>query len=347
MSADRVANEAGSRDAAVRGDGVAGSRGTDLDAMPVRPAEMENRLPDMTAAAERTIGRFRGLDWARHRRGWLRQVIRQDLRSVRRLLARAVGRATVHGQSAIARDYDRQWRKKTFERYQPDSQADGGGAWTWGRHRRFLLSNEGGAAVRLIYLHQALAGLDARSVLEVGCGNGLNLLLLACRFTDRTFAGVEFTRAGVRAGAAVARSGVLPPALQQFAPFAIADPHAVGRVNFVQGTGAALPFDDGAFDVVFTSLALEQMEEIRHAALRELARVASRYVVMLEPFADVNRTGSRRRYVRAHDYFQGAVGDLVGLGLEPVAVVTDMPHKAWLGTALVIARKQTAPQAAT
>jgi hypothetical protein len=54
-----------------------------------------------------------------------------------------------------------------------------------------------------------------------------------------------------------------------------------------------------------------------------------------------------RRYVRAHDYFQGAVGDLPGLGLEPVAAVTDMPHKAWLGTALVIARKQTAPRAAT
>jgi hypothetical protein len=82
------------------------------------------------------------------------------------------------------------------------------------------------------------------------------------------------------------------------------------------------------------------MEETRDLALSELARVTSAHVVMLEPFRDVNQRGLRRRYVRAQGYFQGTIADLGRFGLAVTSTTTDLPHKAWLGTAVVVARRR-------
>ena len=51
------------------------------------------------------------------------------------------------------------------------------------------------------------------------------------------------------------------------------DPEADG-VTFLQGSAAELSFPDGAFDLVMTVLAIEQMERIRARALAEITRVA-------------------------------------------------------------------------
>jgi len=52
----------------------------------------------------------------------------------------------------------------------------------------------------------------------------------------------------------------------------------------VQGRAEALPFADGAFDVVFCGNLLHHLEDPL-AAVREMARVARRHVVLLEPNA--------------------------------------------------------------
>jgi ubiquinone/menaquinone biosynthesis C-methylase UbiE len=234
-------------------------------------------------------------------------------------------------------EYDRQWRKKKWEKYRVDS-SEAGAPWVW-RDRQLLLSNELGAAVRLIYLDTALSSLRPRRVLEVGSGNGINLLLLAAAYPGIEFSGIEATEYGWSAAQKVAEEGRLPDALRQFSPLPVADESAVSRIRFEKGSAERLPFQDSSFDAVFTSLALEQMEAIRAQALSEIVRVAKSHVVMLEPFYDVNSSGLRRRYVKAYDYFQGTLSDLPGYGLEVVSIEKEMPHKAWLGTALVVAAK--------
>lgn len=247
-------------------------------------------------------------------------------------------RAWRRSQLKIIAEYDRQWGKKGWEKYRPRRLHNDGAPWLWSG-QRMLLSNEAGAYVRIVYLEAALASLRPSSVLEIGCGNGVNLLLLAGRFPETRFCGLEPTPNGVAMAASVVAAGRLPDALLDFAPFALVDDNSVSRIEIVKGTGAALPFRDAQFDVVFTSLALEQMEAVRQDVLHEIGRVSAKYVVMLEPFTELNGRGLRRRYVKAYDYFQGAIADLPRYGIEPVNIVTDMPHKAWLGTALVIARK--------
>ena len=274
-------------------------------------------------------------------RAAVRQALKANLRALWRRRLAGLTRGYRRGQAQIYGEYDRQWRKKTFDRYAPVATGKRGAPWVW-RSQGFFLTNEGGARLRYLFLSRAIADVRPASVLEVGCGNGLNLLLLACRFPEIAFAGVEFTASGARQMAAAQTAAMLPEALRAFSPEPLEDLRAHRAVAGVRGTAAALPYRDSSFDLVFTALALEQMEEIRSAALREVARVAGRYVLMLEPFRECNRSLLPRAYVGAHDYFRGAIADLPAYGLEPVWATADMPSKAFLRTALVLCRKTTA-----
>jgi SAM-dependent methyltransferase len=173
----------------------------------------------------------------------------------------------------------------------------------------------------------------------VGAGNGINLLVLACRFPEIRFAGVELTEGGVAVARHAQASATLPDVLQRFSPEPLVDLQAHRRVEFRQGTAAALPFAAGAFDLVYSCLALERMEQVRGPALAEMARVTARHAVLLEPFVDCNDTGLRRAYRLARDHFGGAVRDLPSYGLEPLVVTDDLPGEIWLQPCLVIARK--------
>jgi hypothetical protein len=79
------------------------------------------------------------------------------------------------------------------------------------------------------------------------------------------------------------------------------------------------------------------MERIRAAALSELARVARRWVVMIEPFADWNADGHRRAYIQQNDYFAARTDELSEYGLTPIVVTADMPNKLSFRAGLVVA----------
>jgi ubiquinone/menaquinone biosynthesis C-methylase UbiE len=244
---------------------------------------------------------------------------------------------STNGQEEILSAYSAQWQKKAFSRYEPKA-STGGAPWEWG-DLKWTISNEGGAAIRLIYLEEVLRNLNPTSVLEVGAGNGINLLMLASRFPEIRFTGVEPTEGGFLTAQAAIQEGVLPESLVQFAPFSIHSPASVASIRMVQESAQKLSFPEASMDVVMTSLALEQMEQIRHEALTEIARVAKDWVVMLEPFKEVNSKGLKRLYVDTYDYFQGAISELKDYGMQVEKIYFDMPHKSILGTALVIARR--------
>ena len=211
--------------------------------------------------------------------------------------------------------------------------------WIW-QNRFFYAHPLGATRVRHLILGAAIERLRPRRVLEVGCGDGINLILLACRFPEIDFAGVELTREGYEAATLLQQLPVLPEAIQTYAPLPLADPAGFRKIRFVQGNAADLPFPEGAFDLSLTVLALEQMERIREQALREIARVTSGYSLMIEPFADVNATGWPRLNVIRRDYLRGRIADLARYGLEPEAMVDDYPQELFLRTCAVLARRK-------
>lgn len=209
-------------------------------------------------------------------------------------------------------------------------------AFEWSRGT-YLARSIARKRVHQLVLLKTLEAIAPRTVLEVGCGNGLNLLLLSSHFPEICFAGLELTEAGARAARGLLWDVELPDAAAEFFVGSIRDRSAPRKVHLVRGTGAHLPYRDGAVEVIYTVLALEQMESIRDAVLEELRRVASRYVVMIEPFQELNAQGMRRHYIASNQYFDARIDALSRFGLRPVITFTDLPQKVLFHAGLVVA----------
>jgi len=206
----------------------------------------------------------------------------------------------------------------------------------WG-DRCMVARTIGRKRVHQLALAKVVSWLRPTSALEVGFGYGLNLLALSMQFPDVAFSGVELTDAGLAAAAGYAADARTPAALAPFLSGPLRDPDAPKRLSLRQGSAAALPLPDKSVDLVFTVLALEQMERVRSAALVELARVARRHVVMIEPFADWNTEPHRRGYIARNDYFASTVDGLRDSGLTPLLATVDMPNKLAFRAGLVVA----------
>ena len=273
---------------------------------------------------------------------WADEVARRRRKLVKRTARRLLlpWRAEARrGEATVVGEYDKAWRAIDYGAYAPGAPQRDHTPWEW-RGRRMFASDVGGTRFRQLLLIRIIERVQPRSVLEVGCGNGINLILLAGRFPALRFAGVELTEAGHRAARALQERGALPAGLPDYAPLPLADPAAFERIDFRQGNATRLPFEDGAFDLVITVLALEQMERVRAQALAEIARVSARHSLMIEPFRDVNQALWPRLNVLRRDYFRGRIDDLRRHGLEPVLALADFPQEAFLKTCAVLAEKR-------
>lgn len=243
-------------------------------------------------------------------------------------------------EQAIVAEYTKAWQESEYLKYSLSHPPSRISPWEW-RGKRMFASDIGATRFRQRMLIGAIEHLSPRTVLEVGCGNGINLLLLACQFPDIEFTGIELTKQGHQAATRFQELPELPEALQEYAPLSLPDPTAFKRIRFLQGTAADLPFEDDRFDLVFTVLAIEQMEQIRSSALSEIARVTKRHTLMIEPFRDVNQKGWPRRNVVRRNYFQGSIEELYDHGLEPQMALTDFPQEAFLKVCAVQAEKRS------
>ena len=106
--------------------------------------------------------------------------------------------------------------------------------------------------VHQLYLTHLLETLKPKTVLEVGCGLGLNLFVLAARFPDVRFSGVELNADAVASAKAVIREPRLPAAVAAFSPAPIRDESAHARVAIEQGNATRLAQPDHSADLVFT-----------------------------------------------------------------------------------------------
>jgi SAM-dependent methyltransferase len=296
-----------------------------------------DQMEDEIAAAfgtrvEREVKRY-DADWRRYiwkrRRRLMRDVFRRRWLDPRFPQQRDI--------AAIRNEYDPVW-ERGYDAYclEPPARPK---PWTW-RRRRYWANSFGATRFRQVILARVVERLRPRRVLEVGCGNGINLMLLACRFPDIEFVGLELTGAGpAAANRFQAENTVLPAPMQAFAPLPLVDATGFRRVRFVQGSAADMPFAGDAFDLTITVLALEQMERIRHRAIPEIARVTACYALMLEPFREFNSGGWRLVNRIRRDYFGGRVDDLPHFGLEPEFAIEDYPQEAFLHTCVVLCSK--------
>ena len=236
---------------------------------------------------------------------------------------------------AVRRIYEKIWYDKNLTRLLDPGERDV--PCTWGE-RRMLVGAPGLKRVYLLHLMRMIEAFQPKSVLEIGCGIGINLLSLAARFPDISFQGIDLTDHGIDAIKNVSAQETLPKVVVDFSPEPLLDFTAHRRIMAQRASAAELPFDDNSFDLVYSVIALEQMEAIRPSVMAQLRRVSSGHVGMLEAFRDWNESGMQRDYIVGQGYFSARIDELPGYGLQPVLVVHDMPVKVNMNLGLVVAK---------
>jgi ubiquinone/menaquinone biosynthesis C-methylase UbiE len=262
-----------------------------------------------------------------------RQRLRKRL--VRRIGSGWFGRR--RSTNKVRAEYDTAWQAG-HARYDTARGPQSFTPWQWW-NQNLLVDAAGSARMRSLMFGAVIAALKPRNVLEVGCGDGINLFLLAGAFPEVSFTGLELTDTGHAEALKLQALSALPGHLLSYAPLQQKDENAFKRISFVQGNACAMPYEAGTFDLVMTVLSIEQMEPVRAAALREIARVTGGHLLSLEPFSDVNDSLLRRLNVASRDYFRGSVVGMRDYGLEPVWATADFPQEVFLGSALVLSRK--------
>ena len=274
---------------------------------------------------------------------WQADISERKRGILRRYLKRVLMPWSAKGkrdEREVIREYSKAWKPGEYDNYRLGGDLPRLSPWVY-RGERMYATDLGGTRYRQAMLVRFVEQVRPRTVLEVGCGNGINLLLLAGSFPDIEFTGIELTREGHEAAVEFQRHHeVLPEAMQAFAPLPLQDTTAFKRIRFVQGNATELPFGDNEFDLVYSILALEQMERIRDRALSEFARVAGKHTLMIEPFRDVNSSGWQRAYVIRRDYFRGRIDELGRYGLQPVVATDDFPQEYFLKAAAVLSEKR-------
>ena len=104
------------------------------------------------------------------------------------------------------------------------------------------------------WIHQSIDLSGCKHVLEVGCGVGAQLRVLARRFPQTRFTGIDF------APEQIAHARVL-----------LREELASGQVTLLEGSAYELPFENGGFDGAFLCWVLEHLAD-PPLAMRELAR---------------------------------------------------------------------------
>lgn len=264
-----------------------------------------------------------------------RKLLKQAGRRLLGARDRAGGRRDA---GTVKTEYAEAWQRIDYGMYALGRPLEFVSPWEY-RGKRWLASDAGATRVRQLLLQRIVERVKPRRVLEVGCGNGINLMLLSTRFPELELTGVDLTPEGIRAATELQRREVLPDGMAAYGPQPSLDATAFRRITFREGDAGDLPFTDGSFDLVYTMLALEQMETLRDRALAQLARVTSAHALMIEPFAEVNAGFWRRLNVFRRNYFRGSIADLPGYGLTPEIATADFPQEVFLGACMVLAGK--------
>ena len=203
----------------------------------------------------------------------------------------------------------------------------------------FVSNRFSNARLAIEALARVIETTGAKSVLEVGSGNGINLLEVSALVDRVELHGIELTHAGVSAAHKQQEAKSLDPRLLAHLPRPAKFPLNYRKIVFQQGDATALPFPDESFDLVYSITALEQMQSVAPAALREMRRVSKEHLFFIEPFADAQVDQLRKLAIAAKDHLRLDAKGLAQHGIEPEFVWLNWPQKLVGGICMVKARK--------
>ncbi len=160
------------------------------------------------------------------------------------------------------------------------------------------------------------------NVLDVGCGGGANVARLLKRCPNGTVTGIDYSPVSVKKSTEVNAAAI-----------------AAGRCRVLEGSAAALPFEEGAFDLVTAFETVYFWPDIEECfrGVRRILKEGGRFAIVNE---DDGLTGKNEKWEKMIDGMHTYTPDelrthLANAGFRDIAVHDDGQHH-WLA---VIAAK--------
>ena len=181
--------------------------------------------------------------------------------------------------------------------------------------------------------------LNPSLVLEIGCGPGITLRLLSDIFTEINFYGIDQSIEGIKY-ANNQKKNSIDPIFKEKLNFQFKNITNNPKLKFDTQDAKSLKFTDKTFDLVFSNLALEQMDNIKYDVLSEMKRVAKKYIIMIEPFKDLNKTGLRYLHHTSKQYFNLNHMDIKDDNFEIIEFYDQFPALLSLNYGMLILKRK-------
>jgi len=138
-------------------------------------------------------------------------------------------------------------------------------------------------------------------VLEVGCGNGILINTLARKFRNIDFYGVDLTSQGIEVSEKLKDYNNYKERIGFYFDSEINLDHT-NNLNFTNSS--ILNFNpQKKFSLIFSTLALEQMEPIQFSVIEKITGLSNNMIVLFEPFNFYNNNFLSKNYHHLKNYF--------------------------------------------
>jgi len=133
-------------------------------------------------------------------------------------------------------------------------------------------------------------GKGKSKILEIGSGNGFNLISLAAQFPDREFIGLELTEAGVIASDKAMKDSqtVINLCNFIFGPNNQYSGKPLKNIKFIQEDVTRLNPEEFPADLILSVLAQEQMEQVYEEFKSAIKKMKDTDFLFFEPYLDFN-----------------------------------------------------------
>ena len=211
------------------------------------------------------------------------------------------------------KDYNIHWSKFNFENYKFKP-------YVWHKYQNDVFLSPGNLTQEIFQslIISEIKKKKFTSILEVGCGIGLNIFNLAKQFPSINFTGIDISDEAIN--------------------FCKKN-NNFKNVEFIKENAAKINFKDNYFDMTYTVLALEQMQQIQKEVIKKITQITKDRIILIEPFRDVNQNFIEYIHTKNSDYLNLNYNDLLKYDLEINNVEYDFPQRIGLSAAFVCLKK--------
>lgn len=205
------------------------------------------------------------------------------------------------------------------------------------KKKYFLSSNSLTTRVQQYLMIDKINEFKPLKVLEVGCGQGFQLLLLSRLFPKISFIGIDQSEVGINFANSF-KNELLDEILTKPLDYKFNDVKEDNLEYSIQDA-KKIKIESNSVDLVFTNLALEQMDNIKFEVISEIKRVSKKYIILIEPFKDLNDKGIKYLHHSAKRYFNLRYNELADNNFKIVEYQNSFPNLISLGYGMLVLKK--------